>query len=151
MAVTIQTEIIISASREKVWSILLDFNAYPEWNPFIVKIEGFAEPGRRLRNTLRNGEKTYMFRPRILELEAPARFSWLGHLWFRGIFDGRHQFRIEDLGNGRVKLEHSESFSGILSRMILRKIGEETRKNFIRMNEALKKRAESNEKTIAKP
>lgn len=149
MAETLHTEIIIRAGRDRVWNILMDFKSYPEWNPFIVQIEGEPVKGKRLRNTLRNGDKTYVFKPRILELEAPHRFSWLGSLWFRGLFDGRHQFGIEDLGDGQVKLVHSETFSGILSGMILRKIREETRNNFIRMNEALKKRAESWETAIA--
>ena len=39
----ISTEIEISASDEEVWQVLSDFDAYPEWNPFIKTIEGKLE------------------------------------------------------------------------------------------------------------
>ncbi|RYZ45415.1 MAG: SRPBCC domain-containing protein, partial [Chitinophagaceae bacterium] len=32
----IKTEIVINASKEKVWAILTNFSQYPQWNPFIV-------------------------------------------------------------------------------------------------------------------
>ena len=41
----IDTEILIQASSERVWAVLTDFAAYPEWNPFIVSLEGKAEWG----------------------------------------------------------------------------------------------------------
>ena len=31
----IVTQMDIAASPERVWSILMDFPAYPQWNPFI--------------------------------------------------------------------------------------------------------------------
>ena len=45
----IETEIEIAASPERVWSILMDFPAYPEWNPFIRSLSGVAKPGEKLR------------------------------------------------------------------------------------------------------
>jgi hypothetical protein len=36
----IKTEIPIGAPASAVWSILMDFERYPEWNPFIKKISG---------------------------------------------------------------------------------------------------------------
>lgn len=37
----------IQAPIERVWQVMLDMNAYAEWNPFIVKVEGVA-PGRQV-------------------------------------------------------------------------------------------------------
>jgi hypothetical protein len=61
----------------------------------------------------------------------------------KGIFDGHHSFELEEVGNGQVKLIHSEKFSGILSGFLLKKIGADTRNNFVKFNEALKNRVES--------
>jgi Polyketide cyclase / dehydrase and lipid transport len=36
----IHTEIEINAPGESVWRALTDFAAYPEWNPFIRRVEG---------------------------------------------------------------------------------------------------------------
>ena len=49
----IVTEIDIAASPERVWSILMDFSAYPQWNP----LAGFNAMNQALKNRAEaNGE-----------------------------------------------------------------------------------------------
>jgi uncharacterized protein YndB with AHSA1/START domain len=48
MSRELQTEIDIAAPAERVWRILTDFDAYPDWNPFIRKIQGRPEPSGKL-------------------------------------------------------------------------------------------------------
>jgi len=139
---SIKTEIDINSSPEEVWRILTDFKDYPKWNPFIISIEGELIPGTRLINTMRNGEKTFRFKPTVLRVVPYQYFDWEGHLFLNGIFDGHHYFEIEVLNEQQVKLNHGEYFSGILSRFILKKIANSTRENFIQMNMAIKQLAE---------
>ena len=139
----IRTEIEIEAPAEKVWEILTDFNRYEEWNPFIIKSSGVAEEGAVLVNVMKNGKKTMTFKPRILEVRKHEYFDWRGSLFFRGLFDGHHYFRIEPQAKDGVKLIHGEKFSGILSGPIFKSIRENTLESFRSMNEALKKRCES--------
>lgn len=143
MSHAIRTEIIINAPKEKVWEILTDFKKYPQWNPFIIEVQGEAVAGIRLRNTMLNGESKMVFKPKVLKVEKYRYFDWLGSLFVKGLFDGHHQFELEELSPNQVKLKHSESFSGILSGVILKKIGDDTRNSFVRMNQALKQIAES--------
>jgi len=138
----IRTEIIINASKEKVWSILADLEAYPTWNPFIVQSIGKLQPNTKLKNRLQNGAKTIVFTPKVLSVIPNRYFDWLGVLWIKGLFDGHHYFEIEELSSNQVNLIHGENFSGILSSIILKQIGEDTRNNFVQMNQALKARAE---------
>jgi len=140
----IRTEIIINASKEKVWSILTDFENYKSWNPFIINSSGQAVVGTKLTNTMKLGEKTQTFSPKILKVDENKYFDWLGHLFFKGIFDGHHYFEIEELGNNQVKLIQGENFSGILSGMIMKSIGEVTTENFVKLNNSLKAQAELN-------
>jgi hypothetical protein len=140
---SIKTEIIIDASSETVWNVLTDFENFPAWNPFIVRIEGQLQQGARLRNTLKSGSKTFVFKPVVLEVKPLHSFSWLGSLVVKGLFDGRHYFKIDELGPKQVKLTHGEEFSGLLSSAFLKKIGDDTRNNFVKMNQALKMRAEA--------
>ena len=137
----IRTEIIINAPQEKVWQILTDFAAYPEWNPFIIEIIGEAAVEAKLKTTMRSGDKDRVFKPQIVEWVSGERFAWLGKLPL-GMFSGRHHFVLENAGNGQTKLIHGEHFGGLLRGMILNKIGEETEKSFVAMNRALKQRAE---------
>jgi hypothetical protein len=143
MSKSIRTEIIINASKEKIWEVLTNFPKYPQWNPFIIEVQGEAVAGTHLRNTMLNGESKMVFKPKVLRVEKHRYFDWLGSLFFKGLFDGHHQFELEEITPNQVKLKHSENFSGILSGMILRKIGNDTRDNFVKMNQALKKVAES--------
>jgi hypothetical protein len=141
---TITTEIIINATKEKVWTLLTDFGNYKNWNPFMVSSTGKAIPGTKLVNVMKNKETLHTFKPVILKAEENKYLDWLGSLLFKGIFDGHHYFKIEDLGNGQVRFTQGENFSGILSGMIMKSIGEDTRLNFVKMNNALKELAEKN-------
>jgi len=71
----IETEILIHAVPERVWAVLMDFGAYPAWNPFILAIEGKAESGETLRVTMRPpGGKAQRFEPKVLRADAPEAF-----------------------------------------------------------------------------
>ncbi|MBK6620147.1 MAG: SRPBCC domain-containing protein [Saprospirales bacterium] len=142
MPKNITTEITIHAPREKVWAILTDFNNYYSWNPFIVQSSGQAVVGSRLINTMMNGKGTMVFKPVVLTVKQNEYFDWLGSLFIKGLFDGHHYFKLEDLGNGQTRLTQGENFSGILAGLLLISIGKQTRKGFEKMNEALKERAE---------
>ena len=64
----IVTQIDIAVSPERVWSILMDFPAYPQWNPFIRSLSGVAKRGEKLRATIQPEERRAMtFRPRVLK------------------------------------------------------------------------------------
>lgn len=139
---SIQTEIIIEAEAQTVWNILTDTSAYKDWNPFIVSMSGVIKEGERLTNVMKNGNSTLTFKPKVLRVEENKYFEWLGNLWFPGIFDGLHYFKIEDAGSNHVKLTQGEHFSGILSGFILKKIGAETSEKFKAMNRAIKELAE---------
>ena len=138
----IKTEIVINASKEKVFSILTNLQDYEKWNPFIIKSQGEPIEGSRIINTMMNGEKTVTFKPRLVKVRKNETFEWLGHLGFKGLFDGHHYFHIKEVSENQINLIHGENFSGILSSFVLKKIGEQTRKNFVAMNEALKLQAE---------
>ena len=138
----IHTSIEIDASAETVWSVLTEFGAYPEWNPY-TRIEGEARVGERLRvSPGPDAGRAPTFRPRVLVADG-RELRWLGHLYVSGLFDGEHSFVIEELEEGRSRLVQSEEFSGLLAGPIMRFVGEDTETNFRGVNEALAARAES--------
>lgn len=145
------TEIIIRAPRATVWSVLTEFNHYSEWNPFIVASEGQAVVGTRLVNQMQQGDKVFTFKPKVTRVEEAAYLEWLGYLGMPGLFDGRHYFRLEENEPGVTKLIHGEYFSGVLSRLILKRIAEDTRGGYVAMNRALKDRAEQRSAATVEP
>ena len=54
MTKNISTEILINASKEKVWTILTDFDNYKSWNPFMINSSGQAIVGTKLVNTMKS-------------------------------------------------------------------------------------------------
>lgn len=139
---SLEKEIIINASAEKVWEILTDFGNWENWNSFIVKSEGKAEVGTTLTNTFMNDGKEMTFKPKVLKAESNKELVWKGKLLMPGIFDGTHGFRIEELGPNQVRFVNYESFKGLLSGMIMKKIHADTEVGFEKMNQELKTQAE---------
>ena len=142
----ISTEIEIAATPEQVWSILMDFIAYPQWNPFIRSISGVVKVGERLKIFVQpTGGKGMKFRPTILVAVPNQELRWLGHFLLPGIFDGEHYFQIEAISPGRVRFIQGEKFSGILVGFAKVKLECEIKSGFIAMNQALKLLAEAKE------
>ncbi len=138
----IKTEIIIDAPLAKVWQVLTDNDKYPEWNPFVVSMQGKLAQGEKLKNVLVIDGKKETFKPVITAFAAEKKLEWVGKLPL-GIFTGRHYFILEKINDGQTKLRHGEQFTGWLSGLIMNKICEPTRNGFQKMNAALKLRAES--------
>jgi hypothetical protein len=139
----IRTEIEISASPERVWSILLDFPGHSEWNPFIRSITGSPKPRERLKAFIQpRGGKGMIFRPKVLVAASNRELRWLGHFMLPGIFDGEHYFQIIPITPNRIRFVHGEKFSGVLVAIARAGLEGGTRAGFVAMNQALKARAE---------
>jgi hypothetical protein len=143
MAKEIKTEIVINATPEKVWSVLTNFENYPNWNPFIKYIEGHPKVGERLSMRIAPPQaKEMSFKPKVLTSQTNKELSWLGHLLFPGLFDGRHKFELIDNGNGTTTFIQSEKFKGVLVPLFKKLLDINTRKGFEEMNQKLKELAE---------
>ncbi|GAB6905924.1 conserved hypothetical protein [Desulfosarcina cetonica] len=131
----IKTEIMINAKPDKIWSVLIDFERYPDWNPFIKSISGNKEVGGHLAVEVQPPERN----PLILRFESGRELRWKGKFIIKGIFDGEHYFLINGNDDGTATLIQGEKFSGLLV-SLLGKVLENTKRGFILMNEALKKK-----------
>jgi hypothetical protein len=139
---TIHTEIDIDGSREAVWNVLSDFEAYPDWNPFIRSIRGEARGGSRLEVRLQApGQRAVSFRPTVLAAVPGRELRWKGRLVVSGIFDGEHRLLIHERGETQATFVQEELFGGILVPLTA-KVLQRTEEGFVQMNRALKERVE---------
>jgi hypothetical protein len=98
----LRAEIDIDATPDRVWEVLTDFPAYPEWNPFITSIAAGPNPVQRWKcGSRRRGPKPGR-KPRVLVAEPKRELRWLGRVLTAGIFDGEHSLRIEPMDDSRV-------------------------------------------------
>lgn len=138
MTKQIKTSITINASKEKIWEILTDFEHYSEWNSFIKSVSGEVKVGNQVKIKLQG----MTFKPVVLTFNKNTELKWLGHLWFKGIFDGEHKFKLTENEDGTTKFEQNENFSGILVKLFSKSLDKDTKMGFEQMNKELKLRAE---------
>jgi hypothetical protein len=139
---TVRVVTDIAAPVEHVWAEVIAVGEYAVWNPFITEFRGEVDVGSRAEIRIAPpGGRPMTFRPTITVVEDEKRLEWLGHVLLSGVFDGRHSFELETLGDGRTRLTQAEEFSGWLVPFMSSVLGR-TRLGFQAMNEALRLRAE---------
>ncbi|MGO9421298.1 SRPBCC family protein [Roseiarcus sp.] len=143
MSYEIKTEIGIEASPSRVWEVLTDFPRYPEWNPFVLEVQGDVYQGAAIHYRfemprgirIRTAAVVLRFQP-----DSELRFS--AHFLAPTVFRGDHYFAIESKGQNSVVFHHGEIISGFLFppvQLILQTQGPPI---FQALNKALKRRAE---------
>jgi hypothetical protein len=140
----IRSDIEVGTSEERLWNVLTDFQAFPEWNPFIPRAGGEVRPGARLRLYIRPpGGRGMSVQPTLLKVEPGRELRWLGHLIMPGLFDGEHYFILDHIGHDRMRLTQGEVFTGVLVPLLsVTGLLKNTLRGFEEMNRALKSRAE---------
>jgi len=142
MQKNIHTEIEISASAERVWEILSDFESYPSWNPFVTRVDGEPKEGARLKIWVQLPDAKMMtFTPIVLKANANEELRWAGTMPLN-LFRGEHFYVIQKITDDKILFIHGEIFSGWLVRLIWSTRGKKIAKGYTLMNEALKKWAE---------
>ena len=138
----LSTEIEFDGTPQEVWTTLTDLQTYPQWNPFLEKVDGELTVGAKLDVRLQPvDERGITMHPTVLAAEPGRELRWIGHLMIPGIFDGEHRFLIEEAGPGRVRFTQSERFGGIMVPLLWKKLRDGgTAKGFRAMNEALARR-----------
>jgi demethylmenaquinone methyltransferase / 2-methoxy-6-polyprenyl-1,4-benzoquinol methylase len=138
-------EIEIQAPPERIWEILTDFGAYPQWNPFMPRLEGEARVGERLRTRLVvSGAPTLRPRLRVTRVEPGRELRWVGG---GRLVHGERTMTLRPLGSGGVRFEQATDLSGPITPLLgwLRRY----RRGLQAMNAALKARAEGGVEAVA--
>lgn len=112
---TVERSVEISAAPAEVWRVLVDFAAYPQWNPFVIRAaapDGLVV-GRELDVRIRNGGSETGFRPEVLAVAVERELRWVGRVVVPGLLDGEHSFRLEAVAGG-TRFTQGERFRGVL-------------------------------------
>ncbi len=111
----IRTETVVDAPAEAVWDVLTDFPRYPEWNPFLVRVETRLVPGAPVAMTVRLGRRDVPLDARMLAVLPGQEFRWAGPIarWKGVVFRGEHFFGVAPEGPGSCRFLHGEDFGGL--------------------------------------
>ena len=145
----IRTEVEIDAPAERVWQVLSNFAAYPNWNPFIRRISGRPRTDSPLEVYLQpSGSRGMTLAPVVRRCDASRELRWHWRLWgLPYLLDGEHCFTIEPVDNRRVRFIQREEFKGLLVPVLARLLDKDVRRGSEEMNQALKARAEKAQTT----
>ena len=139
----INTEIDINASPEQVWQVLTDFNAYSDWNPYIIKASGKALPGQTIHLTvLPPGGKQTAVKRMLIVSELNKKLHWQGFYGLGGLFDEDNTYIIEEVEPNRVHLTQHATYNGFLVPFKWKNFSVSTKAGFEAMNKALKVQVE---------
>lgn len=137
-AVRITATTRIAASPDAVWAVLTDTSAYPDWNPFVRRLDGDLRVGNRLCVDLKPGDSApTTMKPTVVEVEPGRSFTWLGHVGVPGLLDGRHTFTVDPALDGTSVLVQAERLSGALTPLFRRMLTVDTPAAFEAANDAL--------------
>jgi len=110
---SIRTQIDIEAPVEQVFSTLLDFENYPDWNPYHKSVVGKPQVGAALEVTIQRPDGQIVEVPavHIMRLRENTEIAWGGGI--KGVFYGEHVFELQKLNGNMTRLKHNEAFEGI--------------------------------------
>lgn len=108
----VHTELVIEASPQQIWEVLMNEEAYKKWNQVLVPIAGEIGQGNKLRYTL--------IKPDGSSIEIGMKVAKLTPLkllnqrgGFPGLFTYNHHYILEPVGNA-TKVTIHEDFKGIV-------------------------------------
>jgi hypothetical protein len=138
------TDIIINAPKQFVWDKLIDFEAYKNWNPFILQASAEFKVGAEIRflEDLQEFGRHWIT-AKFLSIQEPDEFVWQGSVIAGFLFNVRHGFQLESIDEKQTRFIHSHKHTGLLiPYLAYRGVFQRSKQGYILYNEALKKLCE---------
>ncbi len=133
----------VEAPAETVWRVIVDFDAYPEWNPFVVGCSSTLVPGEPIDMRVALLGPTLPQRETIFEHEPGRRMVYGLAPNFTGALASNRTHEVEPLGPESCEYRSHFELSGWLSPVVRVLLGARLRAGFTAMSEGIRVRAES--------
>lgn len=130
----------IDASPERVWGLLTDAAAYPDWNSTIISLEGVITLGEKIKLVSTVNPKR-AFKLAVTEMEQPTRMVWADGMPL-GLFKGVRTYTLTAISDKQTEFKMEEVFSGLLEPLISKSIPDMT-ESFAEFADCLKNAAEA--------
>lgn len=142
----VTTEINISATPEKVWSVLANIEGWKDWSPIIKESSGKAVVNSKLVITMsgkngKDGEAGQTYEPFITNIEDSKNLTWSATMGPSFVMTNGKVLELEPTSFG-TRLIHKETFSGMMVPLMWGMVQKNVPKMLDSMNEALKKLVE---------
>ena len=120
-ATTIVSDTVdIDAPQDFVWSVLVDYARYPDWNPYTFRVDTVLELGAdvvlHLPDPAKPG-KTFTTLEHMRVIDPPHHLQYDTGDSFPGMLAVRDQW-VEDLGGGRSSYRTTDVFTGDIAEAV---------------------------------
>jgi hypothetical protein len=109
------TEVVIDAPRSRVWQQVTHFDAYSEWNPFVIAAHADFAVGKTIRfleDLKQFGQ--HWITAEFLVIDPPHSFVWRGHFAVPYLFTVCHYFEFAALSDTQTRFRQMHKNSGLL-------------------------------------
>ncbi len=139
---TVVATVDIEATPEAVWAVLMDWGAYPAWNPFIRSIAGKATVGGRIQVRIGLPVGAVPISATLTRLRPATEMTWHSGLPIAGLFDRDHIITLVAQPQG-CTITQTQRFDGILAPALAIVADGLARSGLEQMNAALKSTVEA--------
>jgi hypothetical protein len=131
-------ETTLDASPEFVWSVLVDFDAYPSWNPFTRQVRTSGVLGTPVVMTVDMGPLGVLEQTETLRvLDAPRQIVWALDTLPRWLQWARRTQTLTALPDGRTHYQTVDEIGGALLPIVRWRYGASLERGFASMAAAL--------------
>ncbi len=110
---TFHVEIDIAAPPDAVWAVLMDTEAYSEWNPTVVEVQGRYEVGADLPTTVKTPSGDLLDMTNTVRAVEPFReLRQTGGI--PAIITYDHRWLLEPIDGGTRAIQHEVDRGGFL-------------------------------------
>jgi uncharacterized protein YndB with AHSA1/START domain len=114
------TSITIQATPERIWQILTDAAAYPEWNTTVSSVDGRIAPGETVTVHVK-ASPGRAFPVKVIAFDAPTRMVWSSSMPL-GLFKGERVYELRASGAAGVDFSMREDYTGLMAPLITKSI-----------------------------
>ena len=108
---SVRAELVIDASVEDIWAVIVDTASYGEWNPILVAVEGEFEEGATMNVSMKTSDGSVTpVTPVVKKLVVGEELNQFGGM--RGVLTYDHHWFLEPT-NGGTKVTQFEEYRGI--------------------------------------
>ena len=139
---SVTVEIVAPAAF--VWEVLVDYERYPEWNPYTVAVTTTLELGTTIDLTLPaldGSDTTFVNREFVRVVDPPHHLRYDTGEEIPGVFGVRDQW-VTELGPDLCSYHTTDTLSGPYADLVMETTGAWIKAGFDAVAHALKDRAE---------
>ena len=143
MASSVRAEIVIEAPIDRVWQILNDLQAYAEWNPFTPRVESSLQLGDPIHLHARMIGERLLHRVEWVTRNEPHALCWEMKMGKRFLLHAERCQALTALDDGRTHYVTEDTFTGLLTFLVMGLFGRAMQRGFDDCARGLKKQAEA--------